>query len=233
VSRRSHCRGYRVALEPDFQRLFHRELIVPEFQRTIDVSSDNAIWIYPRTLFSHPIDKVFSRPLSQLPARDDTIVAVEICHLYISPGHNFFGHHGREPDEYPVLEVAAIQCVAGHGIRGDRFFDYQEDYRGQITFFSFEVFEELCAALQLQDCSPALVRRNVITREINLAELIGKDFEVQGVRFHGTGECRPCYWMNRAIAPGAEDFLRGRGGLRARILTDGQLHSNAPVPAPT
>ena len=158
---------------------------------------------------------------------DDIIGAVEICHLYISPGHNFFGHHGREPDDYPVVEVPAIECVAGHGIRGDRFFDYKRNYNGQITFFSLEVFETVCRALELRDCSASLVRRNVTTRQVDLNELIGKDFEVQGVRFHGTGECRPCYWMDRAIKPGAEDYLKGKGGLRARILSDGQLHSTA------
>jgi hypothetical protein len=31
--------------------------------------------------------------------------------------------------------------------------------------------------------------------------------------------------MDQAIGPGAEEFLRGQGGLRARILTDGRLHS--------
>ena len=155
---------------------------------------------------------------------------MEICHLYISHGHNFFGHHGREPDEQPAIEVPTIECVAGHGIRGDRFFDYQEDYKGQITFFSLEVFDELCGALEVQDCSPAFVRRNVMTRDVDLNELIGQDFEVQGVRFQGTAECRPCYWMDRAIAPGAEEFLKGRGGLRARILTDGELRSTARIP---
>lgn len=157
---------------------------------------------------------------------------VEICHLYISRGHNFFGHHGREPDSYPMIETREIECVAGHGIRGDRFFDYQEDYKGQITFFSLEVFDELCRALQLQDCSPSVVRRNVMTRDANLPELIGKEFEAQDVRFFGMGECRPCYWMNRAIGSGAEDFLKGRGGLRAKILTNGILRSKAQVRGP-
>jgi len=155
---------------------------------------------------------------------------VEICHLYISPGHNFFGHHGREPDDYPAIEVSLIECVAGHGIRGDRFFDYQNDYKGQISFFSLEVFGELCGAFGLQDCSPSLVRRNVVTRDVDLNKLIDREFEIQGVQFYGTGECRPCYWMDRAIAPGAEEFLKGRGGLRARILSDGELRSRARVP---
>jgi MOSC domain-containing protein YiiM len=158
------------------------------------------------------------------------MAAVEICHLYISPGHNFVGHFGREPDEFPMIEVPIIECITGRGIRGDRYFDFKEDYKGQITFFSLEVFDELCRALQVQGVAPSCVRRNVFTRHVDLNEWIGQDFEVQGVRFHGTEESRPCDWMNRAITPGAREFLKGRGGLRARILTDGKLRSTAPVP---
>ncbi len=157
--------------------------------------------------------------------------AVEICHLYISPGHNFVDHHGREPDQFPAIEVASIECIAGRGIRGDRYFDFKDDYKGQITFLSMEVFEGLCGALQVQACSPALPRRNVITRGADLNQWIGKEFEIQGVRFYGTQECAPCYWMDRVIAPGAKEFLKGRGGLRAKILSDGQLHSTAQVAA--
>ena len=157
---------------------------------------------------------------------------VEICHLYISPGHNFVGHHGREPDTYPVIEVPVIECAAGRGIRGDRYFDFKEDFKGQITFFSLEVFDELCGAMQLQGCSPALMRRNVMTRGVDLNQLIGLQFELQGVHFYGVQECAPCYWMERAIAPGAQEFLKGRGGLRAKILSDGELRSTARVLEP-
>ena len=151
--------------------------------------------------------------------------AVEICHLYISAGHNFVGHHGREPDDVPTIEVPTIECVTGRGLRGDRYFDHKPDYKGQITFFSLEVFDELCGALQVEGVEPSCVRRNVFVRGVDLNGLIGQDFEVQGIRFHGTEESRPCHWMNRAIAPGAQEFLRGRGGLRARILSDGVLRS--------
>ena len=126
-----------------------------------------------------------------------------------------------------MIEVPMIECTAGRGIRGDRYLDFKNNYKGQITFFSLEVFNELCHALQIWDCSLSFVRRNVITRNVNLNELIGQEFEIQGVRFHGIEECRPCYWMDRAIAPGAHEFLKGRGGLRAKILTDGKLRSIA------
>ena len=128
-----------------------------------------------------------------------------------------------------MIEVLVIECVASRGIRGDRYFDFKDDYKGQITFFSLDVFEELCAALNAHDASPAAARRNVITRGFDLNEFIGKEFEIQGVRFYGMEECAPCYWMDAAFAPGAKDFLKGRGGLRAKILTDGQLRSNAHI----
>ena len=47
------------------------------------------------------------------------------------------------------------------------------------------------------------------------------------MRFRGVEECRPCYWMDQAIAPGAEAWLKGKGGLRAKILSDGWLTRDA------
>ena len=149
----------------------------------------------------------------------------EIKHLYISPGHNFFGRHDQAPLEHEVVERAEIQCIAGRGIEGDRFFDYKPNYRGQVTFFALEVYATLCAALEIWDKSPGVFRRNVITAGVELNALIGAEFEVQGVRFLGAAECSPCYWMDRAFAPGAEEWLKGRGGLRAKILSSGTLHS--------
>jgi MOSC domain-containing protein YiiM len=63
----------------------------------------------------------------------------------------------------------------------------------------------------------------VLTSGVDLNTLIGQRFTVQGIDFEGAEECRPCYWMDEAIAPGAEAFLKGHGGLRARILSNGVL----------
>jgi len=146
-----------------------------------------------------------------------------IQHLFISPGHNFFGRHGRKAGENPLFEVDEIECVAGHGVRGDRFFDFKEDYKAQITFFSSEVMEQVCQLLGLSAVPAGATRRNVITSGIDLNQLVGKRFTVQGVEFEGVCECKPCYWMDQAIAPGAEAALQGRGGLCAKILSDGKL----------
>jgi len=151
---------------------------------------------------------------------------VFVRHLYISPGHNFFGRRGRPPGPHPMTEAREIQCVAGRGIRGDRFFDFKQNYRGQITFFAMEVYNEICLHFGLRDKPPWVFRRNVITEGIDLNGLVGTEFDLQGTRFRGTEECSPCPWMDQAFGPGAEEFLEGRGGLRAVILTDGILRVN-------
>jgi MOSC domain-containing protein YiiM len=153
---------------------------------------------------------------------------VKISRLYVSPGHNFFGHHGQLPGESPIRSVPEIECLAGRGIRGDRFLDYKENYKGQITFFDFEVFDAISRELAVRNKPPSVFRRNVIMGGVDLNALIDVEFEIQSVRFRGMEECKPCPWMDLAFAPGAEHFLKGRGGLRAVILNDGKLRVNTP-----
>jgi hypothetical protein len=149
---------------------------------------------------------------------------IRVRNLFISPGHNFVGHHGGPPGEHPVIAADQIECVAGRGIRGDRYFNFQEDYKGQITFFSLDVFDAMRRELNLPEAQPASTRRNVFVSGVELSALVGTEFEIQGVRFAGVEECRPCYWMTRAFGDErAENWLKGRGGLRARILSDGLL----------
>jgi len=149
---------------------------------------------------------------------------IRVCHLFTSPGHNFVGHHGGPPGQHPIVETEQIECVAGRGIRGDRYFDHEADYKGQITFFSLDVFDAMCRELLLTKAKPCATRRNVFIRGADLNALVGKQFEIQGVRFQGVEECRPCYWMNQALRDErAEQWLQGRGGLRARVLSDGLL----------
>jgi MOSC domain-containing protein YiiM len=152
---------------------------------------------------------------------------MEILHLFRSDGHNFVGHHGKPAGTNKINEVDEMECIAGRGIRGDRYFDHAENFRGQITFFMAEVYRSLSDELNIHDKPLSSFRRNVVTRGVDLNELIGEEFEVQGIRFLGTEECRPCYWMNETFGPGAENALKGRGGLRARIITDGTLTKDA------
>ena len=85
------------------------------------------------------------------------------------------------------------------------------------------VFELLKARFPDSAVSASSMRRNVLLEGVDLNTLIGREFELQGIRFSGSQEAAPCYWMDRTVGEGAEEFLARRGGLRARILSDGTL----------
>jgi molybdopterin-guanine dinucleotide biosynthesis protein A len=156
---------------------------------------------------------------------------MKISAIYVSPGHNFFGRHGKPAGQHEIASVSEVECVTGRGLRGDRFWDYKRDYAGQVTFFDEAVHRKLLRELKPAPCSPAAYRRNVITRGVDLTQLVGHEFMVQGVRFLGVAESKPCYWMEQAVGIGAENFLRGNGGLRARILSDGTLRVDCATEA--
>jgi MOSC domain-containing protein YiiM len=152
---------------------------------------------------------------------------IRVRHIYIAKGHSFFGRYGKGAADFPIVEVPRIHCFAGRGIEGDRFFDFKPDYKGQITFFEWEQYERLRDLFTVHDKAPGAFRRNVITQGIDLNSLIGKEFELQGVKFLGMAECTPCEWMDEAFHAGTEEALRGVGGLRAKILSDGWLEAEA------
>ena len=164
---------------------------------------------------------------SKLLPRFASAVQVVIRHLFVSPGHNFRGHHGGPAGSHPTVGVEAITCRAGHGIEGDRYFDYRDDFKGQVSFLAWEVYLALIREFAVPALSPGALRRNAVLEGADLPALIGRQFSLGGVEFLGMEECRPCYWMDGAVAPGAEAWLLGRGGLRAKILTDGLLRTGA------
>ena len=149
--------------------------------------------------------------------------SIHVRSIWISEGHDFVGHHGGPRGEHGLVPVERIECHAGRGIVGDRFYGHREDFKGQITFFSGEVAEAVRAELGVPSIEPGLFRRNVLVEGVDLNALVGKRFQIGEVEFSGSEECSPCYWMDQAIAPGAHKALIGRGGLRCRILRSGVL----------
>lgn len=152
---------------------------------------------------------------------------ITIHHLYISPGHNYFGHKDNIPGDYPTYDVATVEVKAGAGLVGDRFFGRGPQFDGHVTFFAWEVYQLLRTAYGLPITTPAAFRRNVIIEGVPLNELIGQAFTIDGLQFRGMKHCAPCRWMDLSVAHGALKALHGRGGLRAQALSDGWLRKGA------
>jgi molybdopterin-guanine dinucleotide biosynthesis protein A len=152
---------------------------------------------------------------------------MNVVRLYHSPEHIYRGHHGMPAGTTPMTEASRVRLVAGAGVEGDRY-SRLEGAKGQVTFFAEETWLRLREELGA-DRQPDVFRRNVIVRGAQLNDLVGRDFEVQGVKFHGVEYCKPCYWMEEAFAPGAFELLAkwNAGGLRASVLSGGWLAVDA------
>jgi hypothetical protein len=149
---------------------------------------------------------------------------ITVDRILSSPAHNYFTRPRFTPGRAPALEHEAILLQPGRGIAGDRF----EHSRYPLTFFSREV-ADLVAKARGRSVDTALFRRNIIVSGINLCELIGERFRIGGVLFEGIGHCAPCPWMDAVIGKGTYTLMKGRGGLRARILGGGRLRCGENV----
>ncbi len=150
-----------------------------------------------------------------------------IHHIFVSPGHNYFGHEPAAPGNHPTLDVAAAQVRAGRGMEGDRYFDRGHAFDGQVTFVAWEVYRLLVEELGV-DVGAEALRRNIVVEGVPLNSLIGQEFSIEGVRFRGAKHCAPCRWMDEA-ALGARALMKGRGGLRAQVLSDGVIRRGAAL----
>ena len=150
---------------------------------------------------------------------------MKICihDIWISPGHDFKERHGRGRMDHGMRRVGVAACDAGMGIAGDRYHGENPGSKTQITFVAREIVDDMFRTLGVADPDYSALRRNVLVSGADLNSLIGKTFSIGDAVFEGVEECKPCYWMDQAVAPGANAFLAGRGGLRCRILAGGTL----------
>jgi MOSC domain-containing protein YiiM len=63
-----------------------------------------------------------------------------------------------------------------------------------------------------------------VTRGVGLNDLVGREFTIGEVRCRGVELCEPCLALQEITGePGLIKALVHRGGLRADILTDGEI----------
>ena len=132
-----------------------------------------------------------------------------------------------------LLEVATAR--AGRGLEGDRYaagagtFTPRDSARPgyDLTLMAAEVLDELTAAGVAVDF--AATRRNVLTRGVDVNALVGRTFRIGDVVCEGLRLCEPCVHLDRLSGPGLLRPLIHKGGLRADILSAGEIRLGAPI----
>lgn len=129
-----------------------------------------------------------------------------------------------------MQEPVSVEVVPGVGIVGDRYATrtgHWSDPRWpdqQLTLVESEVAEEL-------GVSPTLLRRNIATRGVRLPQLIGVRFRIGSVELRGVRTCDPCRYLEGLVGRTglARDLARAGPGLRAEVLSHGQIAVGDPI----
>ena len=123
----------------------------------------------------------------------------------------------------PIKEVNSIEVLANKGIVGDRHFHDFNDPYNQLSLIEAENIDEYNSKNKLN--IPYLsFRRNIVTRGINLNELVEKKISIGSVILDVIDLCRPCRYLSEKLDRKdiIKEFLR-KGGIRCQIIKDGKI----------
>ena len=123
----------------------------------------------------------------------------------------------------PIKEVNSIEVLANNGIVGDRHFHDFNDPYNQLSLIESENIDEYNIKFGL-DIPYINFRRNIITKGIQLNDLIGKKLQIGNVELEGVELCRPCRHLTEMLNQKniLKEFMR-KGGLRCQILSSSKI----------
>src|SRR5262245_41863244 len=134
----------------------------------------------------------------------------------------------------PLQAIVSVSAVAGHGLEGDRYFQKAGTFSKpsgpdrEVTLIAIESIEALEREFGVA-LRPGESRRNLTTRGVPLNDLVGQTFRVGDVVLEGLRLCEPCSHLASLTYPQVLPGLKGRGGLRARVVTGGVLRAGDSV----
>ena len=129
----------------------------------------------------------------------------------------------------PMEEVEEIEAVARQGLRGDRYMKGTGYYSGmdecEVTLIESEAIEEIREEYDI-DLSDGRHRRNVVTSDVGVYDLLDQQFTIGDVTFEGTRPRPPCAHVEQvADESGVARALKNhRGGICASVVEDGTIH---------
>ena len=100
------------------------------------------------------------------------------------------------------------------------FYKPAPDY--ELTLIEAEAIEALRRDYQVE-LAAGDARRNIVTRNVALNHLVGREFAIGDVRIRGIRLCEPCDHLQKVTGKSVIKGLLHRGGLRAQILTQGTI----------
>ena len=151
----------------------------------------------------------------------------QVTHIFISPNEG-----------EPMQELQTVKAIEQLGLEGDRYAGERGAWSKskrkvirQVSLIEKGAIDKANSNLKTPFL-PSETRRNIVVSDFPLNDLIGKEFAVGNVRMRGVELCDPCQRPSKlANKPGFEESFSGFGGLRAEILTTGEINVGDAVSA--
>jgi MOSC domain-containing protein YiiM len=129
----------------------------------------------------------------------------------------------------PALSLDRVRAVPGLGLEGDRYFKgggtfspHPQKPDFELTLVQLEHIEAFAESAAIAFTARD-ARRNLVTRGVDLNSLVGREFRIGEVLIRGLRLCEPCNYLATQTTPAVLRGLVHKGGLRARILTEGDI----------
>lgn len=134
----------------------------------------------------------------------------------------------RPGKKSPLKILDSVLAIEGVGLEGDHYSARPGSQR-QVTLIQEEHLAVIASMLQQPSLDPALLRRNIVVRGVNLLALKEKQFQIGDALLEMSGLCHPCSRMEQNLGIGGYNAMRGHGGITARVVGGGLIKTGDQI----
>ena len=128
-----------------------------------------------------------------------------------------------------IQKVDKVEVLKGKGLLNDRKFRENNQKESQVTLIEIENIKHF-NNISKTNISPVDFRRNIITENIKLNDLVGSEFFIGKVKVRAHDLCRPCKNLQESFQQkNTVKELLYSGGLRCEILSSGKIFINDQI----
>ena len=128
-----------------------------------------------------------------------------------------------------TVNLDTAEAIKGKGLLNDRYYKDNNKNINQITLIEIENINHY-NNLSSSSILPKDFRRNIVTQDIKLNDLVGKEFYLGIVKLKAHDLCRPCKNLQESLKQtNLVKKLISTGGLRCEILSSGKININDKI----
>ena len=133
----------------------------------------------------------------------------------------------------PMQPLAEVEAVEGRGLRGDRYLARSGYWTSvdecEVTLISGEDLDEITSTTPLRVLNGEH-RRNLVTRGIELMDLLGRRFQIGEAVLEYDRPRPPCTYIQSLTGQqGLTRALGRRGGICVRVVKSGTIRVQDPI----